>query len=422
MYFQASDEESVCALCDHPIFAGSLCISLAQINEQDVETAEPTAIAVLHIECENCESGESCFVSYASQQSPIEAEDEGVCAYCQHDFQVGQPTLMETILAVNEESQASGEPLEVGALGLAKKAGIGARAERRIREWGSRGKAIKLGNGLTAAASFRPGELWQFKNLSADLMGKLKSAGLGNGRGVRNYAETRQFYADSVHSFIRYFGNVEGLRKFLEGKVGSHIRSVAEHPKQVKARRNVLWELEKANALRGSRSASRLEVIGIKARNAADATRIVGRQMAGRAMRGAALAALFEAPISATENAILYKRGRKSGGDAAKSVAKDTAMAGAFGGAVGAGMILVVAVGGGVVLAPIAMPIAVVGVSIYAVSSVFRIRRALVDEPNDDGGVEAVWAVITFHIECTECESGELCHDGFLRSVVESAA
>ena len=328
---------------------------------------------------------------------------------------------METILAINEELQASTEQHEAGTPGRSKEAGISARAGQRIWEWGSRAKDIKLGNGLTAAASFRPQRLWQFKNLPADLMSKLKSAGLGNGRGVRNYAETRQFYADSVHSFIRYFGKVEDLRKFIEGKVGSHIRSVAEHPEQVKARGNVLWELEKANTLRGSRSATRLEVIGIKAKNAADATRIVGKAMASRVTRGAAWAVLYEAPISTLENVIHYRKGRKSRGEAAKSVVKDTAKAGAVGAAAGAVMIVVVGVGGGIVLAPIAMPLAVVGTGIYAVSSGFRIKHALADEREDSYLAEAAWATLAFHIECTECDSGELCHDAFLKEVVVSS-
>ena len=35
---------------------------------------------------------------------------------------------------------------------------------------------------------------------------------------------------------------------------------------------------------------------------------------------------------------------------------------------------------------------------------------------------EAAWAALAFHAECTECDSGELCHDAFLRHLVASAA
>ena len=418
MYFQASEEESVCALCDHPIFAGSLCISLAQINEQDVETAEPAEFAALHIECENCESGESCFVTYASRQSPTVAHEGGVCAYCKHGIDEGQPILLETILVTDAEAEESNETEEQEVQAEVEEIGEGSAASR----WSKRGLGVarETGGSLVAAAKSLPSRFpGRFRDLTPKLQGRFARAGLRSWWKPRNISEAEQFYKSTVPRVVRNLGKTE---EFIKGKSASHIESVQNSLDKARLHTNILWEPAKANLSRGSRNMTRFELFGVKAKNAVDASRIVGRQMAGGAMRGAAWAALFEAPISATENAILYKRGRKSRGDAAKSVAKDAAQAGAVGGAVGAGMIFVVAVGGGVVLAPIAMPIAVVGVSIYGVSSVFRIRRALVDEPNDDGGLEAVWAALAFHVECAKCESSELCHDTFLRSVVASAA
>ena len=396
MYFRASEEESVCSFCDHPIAAGSLCLSLAPITEQDVESAEPAEFAVLHPECDDCESDESCFVSYASRQSPTEAHEDGLCAYCEHGIEVGQPILSETILAIAEETEAEQAP----------QVKVGARLD-------------KLGQGLATMRFFRHLASSRFRDLPLQLQRRFQRTGLGNGRGIRTPGQARALHQQVVPGPIRRLGMTE---EYLRGKTASHIESVANAPAKAKSATNIVLESAKSNANRGSRNMNRLELLSIKAGNAVDASRVVGRAIAGGAARGAAWAALFEAPISVVENLILFEKGRKSRGDAAKSVAKDTAKAGAVGAAIGAGMIVVVGVVGGTVLAPVAMPIAGVGISIYAVSSVFRIRRAISDEPDDNSATEATWAALAFHAECTECDSGELCHDAFLRSVMASAA
>ena len=217
------------------------------------------------------------------------------------------------------------------------------------------------------------------------------------------------------------YASLGKTEEFIRGKSASHIESVRNAMDKARLNTNILWESEKANWSRGPRNMTRFELLGVRAKNAVDASRIVGRQMAGGAARGAAWAALFEAPISAAVNGIHYGKGRKSREEAVKSVAADTAKAGITGAAVGGGMVIVVAAGGGAILAPIALPMAVVGGSIFAVSSAFRIGRALSDEPKDDGELEAAWAALAFHVECTECDSTELCHDAFLNSVVASA-
>ena len=149
MYFRTSEEDTACTHCDHLIAASSLCISVALIGDQDVEAAEPDDFAVLHIKCENCESGESCFVSYASQQSPIAAEEEGVCAYCQHGFEVGQPILLESILVVDEEAQESDETQESDVQTEAREIGMGPVVSR----WAKRGLEVARESGAGALAA-----------------------------------------------------------------------------------------------------------------------------------------------------------------------------------------------------------------------------------------------------------------------------
>ena len=51
-----------------------------------------------------------------------------------------------------------------------------------------------------------------------------------------------------------------------------------------------------------------------------------------------------------------------------------------------------------------------------------RIRRAISDGNEDGAETDAAWVELAFHVECPECDSGELCHDAFLKDVVASAS
>ena len=417
MYFRTSDEDTTCSQCDHLIAAGSLCMSIAPIGVGEDEAAEPVELATLHVRCEQCRSGESCLMSYASQQSPIPAPEEGVCAYCQHEFQIGHPILLESVLVVDEEAQESDETQEPDVQTESRKIETGSAVSR----WAKRGleMARESGAGAVAAAKSVPANFPRgFKDLTPKVQGRFARAGLRSWWKSRSFVEAGRFYESSVPRFVRNLGKTE---EFIKGKSASHIESVRNAMDKARSNTNILWESEKANWSRGPRNMTRFEILKINAKNSVDASRIVGKRMAGGAARGGALAALMEAPISATENFIHFRRGRKSREDAAKAVAKDTAKAGATGVAVGSGMVFVVAVGGGAILAPIAMPMAVVGAGVYAVSSTLRIRRAMSDEHEDVAETDAAWVDLAFHVECPECDSGELCHDAFLNSVVASA-
>ena len=396
MYFRTSQEESECANCDHPIAAGNLCISLAPIDDQDIETAEPSEFAVLHLECENCESGESCFVSYASRQLPTEAHEDGKCAYCQHEFQVGQPILLESILVVDDEEAAGA--LEEGA---------------------GEGQTERAWAGLAATRFLRPLTAGRFGDLPRHLQRRFHRAGLGNGRGIRTAGQAREFFKKTIPGPIRRLGRTE---EYLRNKTAGHVESVKNAPSKAKWSSNIKWESLRSNAGRGSRNMGWFDRLAVNARKGVDTARIVGRTAAANAAKGAIFAGVLEAPVSVAENVLHLRKGRKSREEAAKSVAKDTGRAAAIGGGVAAGMTVFVAVGGGAILSPLSIPLAAAGIGIYAVSSIVRIQNAAADEPDGDATTEAAWAALAFHVECVECDTGELCHDAFLRSVMASAA
>ena len=350
----------------------------------------------MHLECENCESGESCFVSYASRQSPTEAHEDGKCAYCQHEFQVGQPILLESILVVDDEEAAGA--LEEGA---------------------GEGQTERAWAGLAATRFLRPLTAGRFGDLPRHLQRRFHRAGLGNGRGIRTAGQAREFFKKTIPGPIRRLGRTE---EYLRNKTAGHVESVKNAPSKAKWSSNIKWESLRSNAGRGSRNMGWFDRLAVNARKGVDTARIVGRTAAANAAKGAIFAGVLEAPVSVAENVLHLRKGRKSREEAAKSVAKDTGRAAAIGGGVAAGMTVFVAVGGGAILSPLSIPLAAAGIGIYAVSSIVRIQNAAADEPDGDATTEAAWAALAFHVECVECDTGELCHDAFLRSVMASAA
>lgn len=388
------------------------------ITDESVARDESDELAVLHLECADCGENFSCFVAYASRRTPIEAVVDGVCAYCDHAFSEGQPILTESFLVVgeNEELADAGDPdneVEEFRLGRKRPAAI-----RRASE--AVGTAIARGGNVVAAAgrAIPKGVSGRFSGVSGNLQQRMARAGLGKVRGLRTTAEAAEFYTHSIPRSVRNLGEVA---EFLKGKTASHIESVANSPAKAKLSSNIIWERAADNLRRGANNMRSLELWSIRARNFADASRIIGRRMAGGATKGAIWAVVLEAPVSATENLIHLKKGRKLEREAAKDFAIDTAKAGVTGAAVGGAMVFAVAMGGGAILAPIALPMTAAGLSVYGISSVVRIRRALSDENEDMTETDAAWVDLAFHVECVECDSAELCHDAFLRGVAASA-
>ena len=366
MYFRTSDEDTTCAHCAHAITVGSLSISVMATPQSGDKTHDPREFAVLHLRCQECGDVPSCLVAYASLRVPVTALDDGACAYCDHVYRAGQPILTETFLVVEEDGQAAGAfPDDAGnTAGELEPQRL--ETVRRFQQTFST-VAARSGNVIGAAGRAIPKSVsGKFTDLSGNLQRRMMRAGLGKVRGIRTTAEAAEFYTQSVPRSVRNLGEVAA---FLKGKTASHIESVANSPHKTKLSSNVIWERAAGNIKRGSGNIRRLELRWIKARNCADASGIVAKRMAGGAAKGAVWSAVLEAPVSAIENFIHVKKGRKARENAAKDVTADTAKAGAAGAAVGGAMVFVVAMGGGTILAPIALPLTAAGLGVYAVSS-----------------------------------------------------
>ena len=221
----------------------------------------------------------------------------------------------------------------------------------------------------------------RFNELSAGLRWKFRLAGLGNGRGIRTPAQAEQFYLRSVPASVRNLGE-KAVEQFLKGKQASHVESVANAPGKAKTLGNTVWEYSKNNTQRGSRNMTRAQQLGVSIRNGAHAAGLVAKSAAVNAARGVALAAVLEAPVSVAENAIHVMKGKKAKEDAAKDVAKDVGKAGVAGGVVAGGITVVAAMGAGPMMTVAAPIVGTVGLGVFAFSSAWRIRRAIVGDPD----------------------------------------
>ena len=400
MWQITADQELTCDGCGHQIQPWETCLS-------DLPERPPKKIAArvgyrhFHSACPECnplpgervfvgrppqpltrlsqtalvETPKSCYQGFAAQRVAERAKAEMVCLNCGHWILEGEEVVQDCFYIRDSGGRRNAE-------------GDGRQGPAAL---------------MTALAKSKPVKPASFANFGRSTVKKFKRGGLSKGRGgYRNLAEAKEFYQTSVPGMVRNLGE-EPVIQFTGGKEASHIESVANAPGKVRDLRNLLWESGKVNGKRGSRNMTRIEVIGARAVNAADAVKIVGGAAAKNAGKGAVWTVLFEFPVSLAENGICVFRGKKTGKAAAKDTGKDVATAGAAGGVMAAGATVAVAMGAGPALtaaAPILVP---VGVGIFAISSGSRIWRAWQD------GLTRV--ELNFHAHCPDCETG--CYDSF---------
>ena len=217
-----------------------------------------------------------------------------------------------------------------------------------------------------------------FAGLSDSLQQKFARAGLGGDRG--SWPDPQVIYRDTIAYPIRNLGE-DAIRRFTDGKDLSHRFSVSNAPELANSPDNIVgFENESLNRSRGAETMTGMEEFRLHGTNAFHTSGIVFRECLGAAATTALFAALLESPISIVENAIHYRKGRKTGEEAIKEAAtaiKDRAAAGAVVGfAVKAAIALTGAAPLVVTIAPVLMP---VGMTLYAYTAVKRILSALDD-------------------------------------------
>ena len=372
------DELIACEHCEHPVPEGQAC--LTEIPELISENTPPIEYRHFHLSCQECEDDRSCYEMLAAKNAPVRSKEDMECAYCEHPIAAGQDLLWDYYFAQDlEAGDIDTQETGIGFVGFLKRVN-------------------------------KP----SFNNLSASTKDKFVNAGLGPGRGFRTIPEATEFYQKSIPSFVRNLGE-NAVKEFTKGKHASHIESVANAPSKMKSIGNLVWESAKRNRNRGSFNMTRADQLGAHAKNGAHAAKIGATTAAAKAGLGAGLAALFEAPVSITENVIYVVKGKKSREQAAKDTAKNVGKAGLLGGAVVAGITVASSLGAAPILATAAPTVGAVGMSIFGISAFRRIKHAM-QEPKSSINSRPPTSdtlPLFFHAACQKCGSNCSCYELF---------
>lgn len=147
---------------------------------------------------------------------------------------------------------------------------------------------------------------------------KFRTRGLGRGQGPWAPAEARRLY-ETIPEPIRAAGD-KAVRQFLRGRDASHIKPVSRYPDLAKDPRNLVWEDSSRNRSRGARTMTKAEVGSANA----STLRSGLAKRATSVAKQAAWAAALEFILAGVENWFHWRRGRKTGKQAAKDTAKST--------------------------------------------------------------------------------------------------
>ena len=216
-----------------------------------------------------------------------------------------------------------------------------------------------------------------FADLSDSLQQKFATAGLGGDRGA--WADPEAIYRDTIPFPIRNLG--VDPRRYTDGNDLSHRISVSNSPELARDPGNIVgFENSSLNRARGAETMTGMEEFRLHTTNAFHASGIVLSECLKAAATTALLSGLLEAPISIAENAIHYRKGRKTGEEAIKEAAtaiRDRAAAGAIiGFAVRAAVALT---GAGPLVVTISPVLLTVGMTLYGHTALKRILSAMED-------------------------------------------
>ena len=167
----------------------------------------------------------------------------------------------------------------------------------------------------------------------------------------------------------------ESVVEFLGIRDLSHIESAKNAPSLESEITNVIFERKPWNRARGSDNMTGLELARAPDWITSPTAMTQGAKATTvAAARGAIIGALVELPVTAVENFLLVKGNGRTLGQASKQVIKDvgkSAAAGAAGSVIFTGVALI-----GLPMGPIAVPLAIVGGTMYTWSAADRIWRA----------------------------------------------
>ena len=188
---------------------------------------------------------------------------------------------------------------------------------------------------------------------------------------------TRRLYERIIPRSVRNSGP-DAVRDFISEKHFSHIRSVHNAPGLGKAPSNVVLEDPGLNFSRRSRNMTTAEVSAANRGkpNLGDENSRNKNSRKRRGLKAGLITAVMEAAVSVPENILHYRRGRKSGKQAAEDTAKNTVIAAGTGTAAAIAMKGAALAGLGLSFGPFGAPLAIVGGTLLAGNIIYRIAKA----------------------------------------------
>ena len=357
MWHVAAEEDMYCTECHHEISSGTVCLS--QMPSEIPEGFRRRKYENFCIGCEECVSrgGESgllprgCYVRrldhwYTHEEKTAEAIN---CSHCGEVIPKDIWTVAQKFYAWPDSEADSESTRDLSHhRGAVTGAAAGAAAKTRAAGW----------HDLSRATQYR-----------------FQSGGLSRGLGTRSPTMGQRLYEKEVPEAIRNLGE-PAVRDFLGGKHFSHIKSVANAPSSSKAPSNVILENSGANLSRGSRNMTAAGRTAARSASRASAVKTGARAAIKSGAKAGLIAAASEAIVSVPENILHYRRGRKSGEQAARDTAKSTATAAGVGIAT-AGVAKGAAMAGiGLSLGPLGTPLMVAGGVLVGGSAIYRIAKA----------------------------------------------
>ncbi len=396
MWRVIAEEDIRCTECSHIISMGSRCLS-------QMPTAMPDDFLRRKyqnfcIECAECNAktrkqglrARACYTRrlnhwYTSREK---TREDVRCGYCDKTISKGASAVAQKIYAWPETELEVVNGINDGA--------------------GSDTGSVASGMAARPVSGVITNSTGGWNNLSPQTRRLFQTRGLrGRGLGFRSPEMARRLYEQSVPKAVRNLGD-DAVREFLRGKDASHITSVANAPGRAKQPSNIVWENPRTNHLRGSRNMTAAEVAAANSAGRLSALGIAAKATVKSAAKGGVFAAATEAAVSVPENILHWRRGRKSGGQAAKDAAKGTAVAAGVGGATAGVATAASAVGVGISLGPFGTPLMIAGGAFLAGNAIYRISKAAKrDVPLDEYYI--------FFCKAQRCKTR------FARSVTESA-
>ena len=357
MWRVVTEEDIDCTECQHRISSGTFCLS--QMPSKMPESFRRRNYENFCIKCKECAARgrnpalrpRACYARrldhwYTRQDETAESIN---CRHCGEVIPKGTWTVAQKFYAWPDSE---------------------ARSES-TNDLSHHGGAV---TGVAAGTAVNPAPAgWH--NLSSSTQRRFQSGGLGRGLGARSPIMAQRLYEREVPEAIRNMGE-PAVKEFLKRKHFSHIKSVANTPVSAKAPSNVVLEDAGTNLSRGSRNMTSAGREAAKSASRASAIRTGTKTAIKGGAKAGLIAAATEAAVSIPENILHYRRGRKSGEQAAKDMAKSTVTAAGVGVAT-AGVAKGAAMAGiGLSLGPFGTPLMIGGVTLFAGSAIYRISKA----------------------------------------------